>query len=247
MKTTKVFQTNMSVTTINELAEILTNSKGNLVAICNASTLVRCARDKNIRKVIESFTIKTADGFPVAKSISIFTKKKHSRVDGYKVFMTTLEHGLRSGTKHYFFGNDEHILEKMVANIKNIHPNIQVTGYLSPKYADANELVLDYKDTFDDIDADIIWISLGFPKQELFISKLNGEKSLDFNFVGIGAVFEWVAGTKIKAPEFIANMGLEWFLRFVQEPVRLFRRYLIDVPFFVFYFLKQYLSKKERK
>ena len=133
MKTAKVFQTNMSVTTINELAKILTKSKGNLVAICNATTLVRCARDKNIRKVIENFSIKTADGFPVAKSISIFTKKKHSRVDGYKVFMTTLEHGLKSGTKHYFFGNDEDILEKMVANIKNIYPNIQVTGYFFAK------------------------------------------------------------------------------------------------------------------
>ena len=61
--------------------------------------------------------------------------------------------------------------------------------------------------------------------------------------VGIGAVFEWVAKTKIKAPELIANVGLEWLFRLVQEPKRLFRRYLIDNFLFIIYFIKQYLSK----
>ena len=90
---------------------------------------------------------------------------------------------------------------------------------------------------------DIIWVSLGFPKQEKFISKLKDEINLDSNLIGIGAVFEWVAGTKIKAPEFLANIGLEWIFRLIQEPKRLFRRYLIDNFLFIIYFVKQYLSK----
>jgi len=243
MKTTKIFQTNITEITINELAEILTTTKGNLVAICNANTLVRCARDRHIRKVIENFTIKTADGFPVAKLLSIFSKKKHLRVDGYKVFMKTLEHGLESNTKHYFFGNDKDVVELMIKNIKNIYPNVNISGYLSPKYLEPEELVKDYKNNFDNIEADIIWVSLGFPKQEVFINKLNNEKNLKYNFVGVGAVFEWVAGTKFKAPEIVANFGLEWILRLIQEPTRLFRRYAIDIPFFVFFFLKQLFGK----
>tara|TARA_B100001996_G_scaffold92356_1_gene68807 strand:- start:1589 stop:2332 length:744 start_codon:yes stop_codon:yes gene_type:complete len=243
MKTTKIFQTNITEITINELAKILTTTRGNLVAICNANTLVRCARDRHVRKVVENFTIKTADGFPVAKSLSIFTKKKHLRVDGYKVLMKTLEHGLESNTKHYFFGNDDDVVQLMIKNIKNIFPNINISGYLCPKYMEADELVSEYKNNFHSIDADIIWVSLGFPKQEVFINKLNNEENLDFNFVGIGAVFEWVAGTKIKAPESIANLGLEWILRLIQEPTRLFRRYAIDIPFFVFFFLKQLFRK----
>ena len=68
------------------------------------------------------------------------------------------------------------------------------------------------------------------------------ENSNNKNFVGVGAVFEWVAGTKIKAPEWIADLGFEWILRLIQEPKRLFKRYLIDNILFIYYFLKQILK-----
>ena len=59
----------------------------------------------------------------------------------------------------------------------------------------------------------------------------------------MGSVFDWVAKTKIKAPEWIANLGLEWIFRLAQEPKRLLRRYLIDNFLFIIYFIKQYLTK----
>ena len=90
---------------------------------------------------------------------------------------------------------------------------------------------------------DIVWVSLGFPKQEEFISEIVKKYKIDSNFVGVGAVFEWIAGTKIKAPEWLANLGMEWALRLLQEPKRLFRRYLIDNFLFILYFIKQYVSK----
>lgn len=244
MKTTKIFETNITQITIQELVNLLIFSKSNLVAICNANTLVRCARDRHIRKIIENFDIKTADGFPVAKSLSIFSKKKQLRVDGYKVFLKTMEKGIENNTKHYFFGNKEEVLNLMIKNIKTVYPDVNITGYLCPDFLEAEELVKKYKKFFYNIEADIIWVSLGFPKQEIFIEKLNNKGDFNFNFVGIGAVFEWVAGTKIKAPEAVANMGLEWILRLIQEPTRLLRRYVIDIPFFIFFFFKQLLIKK---
>lgn len=244
MKTTKIFETNITQITIQELVNLLIFSKSNLVAICNANTLVRCARDRHIRKIIENFDIKTADGFPVAKSLSIFSKKKQLRVDGYKVFLKTMEKGIENNTKHYFFGNKEEVLNLMIKNIKTVYPDVNITGYLCPDFLEAEELVEKYKKFFYNIEADIIWVSLGFPKQEIFIEKLNNKGDFNFNFVGIGAVFEWVAGTKIKAPEAVANMGLEWILRLIQEPTRLLRRYVIDIPFFIFFFFKQLLIKK---
>jgi N-acetylglucosaminyldiphosphoundecaprenol N-acetyl-beta-D-mannosaminyltransferase len=78
----------------------------------------------------------------------------------------------------------------------------------------------------------------------MFIELLQKKYRMESNFVGIGAVFEWVAGTKVKAPEFIANLGLEWLLRLVQEPRRLFKRYFIDNFLFLYLITKQYISKK---
>ena len=244
MKTTKVLQTNISEIDINQVSEILNSSTKNRVAICNANTLVRSVRNIGIRNSINNFTIKAPDGFPVAKALSFLTKQKFSRVDGYKVFLQTIENGLDQGTKHYFFGNNDEITQLMIDQLIIRFPNVKITGYLCPKFMSANELVDKYKDEIESINTDIIWVSLGFPKQELFIDALCNEIDTTANFVGIGAVFEWVAGTKKKAPEWVANLGFEWLLRLLQDPKRLYKRYLIDNTLFILYFLRQVFFRR---
>tara|TARA_A200000113_G_scaffold159915_1_gene144646 strand:- start:1385 stop:2119 length:735 start_codon:yes stop_codon:yes gene_type:complete len=244
MKTTKILQTNISETDINQVSEVLNSSTKNRVAICNANTLVRSVRNIGIRNSINNFTIKAPDGFPVAKALSFLTKQKFSRVDGYKVFLQTIENGLDQSTKHYFFGNNDEITQLMIDQLIEKFPNVKITGYLCPKFMSANELVDKYKDEIESINTDIVWVSLGFPKQELFIDALCNEIDTTANFVGIGAVFEWVAGTKKKAPEWVANLGFEWLIRLLQDPKRLYKRYLIDNTLFILYFLRQVFFRR---
>ena len=244
MKTTKVLETNITETNINEVSKILNYSSNNRVAICNANTLVRSVKDINIRNTINKFTIKTPDGFPVAKALTLLTKKKFSRVDGYKVFLQTISDGLETNRRHYFFGNNENTTKKMIEKLKEMFPNIKISGHICPEQMVAEELALKYKEDFKSINADIVWVSLGFPKQEQFIEKICEEVDSNINFVGIGGVFDWVAGTKKKAPEWLANIGLEWVLRLVQDPKRLYKRYLIDNTLFVLYFLRQVLFRR---
>ncbi len=244
MKTTKVLQTNINETNINQVSKLLNTSTKSRVAICNTNTLVRSVRDVKIRNLINNFTIRTPDGFPVAKALSFLTKQKFSRVDGYKVFLQTIENGLNIGKRHYFFGNNEAVTQLMIDKLTQKFPDIKIVGYLCPEFMNADDLVQRYKDEIESINADIVWVSLGFPKQEMFIDKLCNEIDSSVNFVGIGAVFEWVAGTKKKAPEWIANLGLEWVLRLVQDPKRLYKRYLIDNTLFVLYFLRQVFFRR---
>ena len=244
MKTTKVLQTNISETNIRQVSEILNTSTKNRVAICNANTLVRSVRNVGIRNSINNFTIKAPDGFPVAKALSFLTKQKFSRVDGYKVFIQTIEDGLSTGTRHYFFGNNEKTTEIMINKLCQKFPDIKIAGYLCPEFLSAEDLVEKYKEEIKSINTDIIWVSLGFPKQELFIDTLYSEIKTSINFVGVGAVFEWVAGTKKKAPEWVADLGLEWFLRLLQDPKRLYKRYLIDNTLFILYFLRQVFFRR---
>jgi len=241
MKTTKVLKTNVSQTTINEVSNLLNTTSGNRIAICNANTLVRSVRDLSIAELINNFTIRTPDGFPVAKALSILTKQKFPRVDGYKVFLQTIKDGLDINSTHYFFGNDEHTTTLMIENLKKVYPDIQISGYICPEIMDSEQLVEMYLNEIKNINADIVWVSLGFPKQEMFIDNVCKSIDINSNFVGIGGVFEWVAKTKKKAPEWVANMGLEWLLRLAQDPRRLYRRYLIDNTLFIIYFLRQVL------
>ena len=239
MKTTKVLQTNISETNIKQVSEMLNTSTKNRVAICNANTLVRSVRNTEVRTSINNFTIKAPDGFPVAKALSFLTKQKFSRVDGYKVFLQTIQKGLSRGTRHYFFGNNDEITQLMINKLTQKFPDMNIAGYLCPEVMSADDLVERYKKEIQSINADIIWVSLGFPKQELFIDTLCNEIETSINFVGVGAVFEWVAGTKKKAPEWIADLGFEWLLRLFQDPKRLYKRYLIDNTLFILYFLRQ--------
>ena len=244
MKTTKVIETLISETNIYEVSNLLNTSERKRIAICNANTLVRSARDPEIKNVINSFTIKTPDGFPVAKALSFLTKQKYSRVDGYKVFLQTIKDGLSINKKHYFFGNDEDTTRLMLSKLKGMFPEIKIVGYICPKFLSADELVENYKEEIENVDADIIWVSLGFPKQEIFINKICNQIDSPANFVGIGAVFGWVGGKKKKAPEWVANLGLEWLLRLVQDPKRLYKRYLIDNTLFILYFLRQVFFRR---
>ena len=244
MKTTKVLQTNVSQTNINEVSNILNTTKGNRIAICNANTLVRSVRNSTIADLINNFTIKTPDGFPVAKALSILTKQSFRRVDGYKVFLQTIKDGLEKNRSHYFFGSDVLTTELMIKNLKKEYPEIQISGYICPEFMEPDQLLEKYADEIKNIDADIVWVSLGFPKQEMFIDQVNRAMDINSNFVGIGGVFEWVAGTKKKAPEWVADIGLEWLLRLVQDPKRLYKRYLIDNTLFMVYFFRQLLFRR---
>ena len=245
MNTVKILNTTISATSIVEVSNILNYENSLKVAICNTNTVVRSYRNDQLSNIINSFDIKTPDGFPIAKSSSILYKNGQSRVDGYNVLLTTINDGLSKNTSHYFYGSEDLVMKKMIEKLRNDFPNINIVGSSSPPVGSYDELVQEeYVKDIIDAKPDIVWVSLGFPKQELFINLFQEKYSVESNLVGIGAVFEWVAGTKIKAPEFLANLGLEWVLRLAQEPKRLFKRYFVDNLLFLYLITKQYISKK---
>jgi len=244
MKSATVLNTEISVTSVDEVSKLLNIEKNLSVAVCNVNTVVTCYRNKSLNKIINSFDIKCPDGFPIAKSSELLYKNQQKRVDGYNLFYETIKKGLENNTSHYFFGNTDNVTSKMISNLKTEFPNINILGYKCPPFLNVDELTNDeYINDLKSKNPDIIWISLGFPKQEKFIKKLKNEINLNSNFVGIGAVFEWVAGTKVKAPEILANIGLEWIFRLLQEPRRLYKRYFVDNILFIIYFINQYRKK----
>ena len=245
MNTVKILNTTISKTSLVEVSNILNTENSLKIAICNTNTVVRSYKNDHLSKIINSFDIKAPDGFPIAKSSSILYKNSQSRVDGYNVLLKTINDGLTKNTSHYFYGSEDFVLKKMIGKLRNDFPNIKIVGFSSPPVSSYDDLVQEkYVKDIIDAEPDIVWVSLGFPKQELFINLFQEKYSVESNLVGIGAVFEWVAGTKIKAPEFVANLGLEWVLRLAQEPKRLFKRYFVDNLLFLYLITKQYISKK---
>ena len=248
MDSVLILNTNINVTTIEEVSSLLQKKGSKTVAVCNTNTLVRSYKNKALQNKINSFDLRVPDGFPVAKASSILYKNKQGRVDGYNVFHKTIEKGLENNLSHYFFGGDEVIINKLKSKLIKKYPNINILGYTCPPFLNYKDLIKDYyiRDLIEK-KPDVVWVSLGFPKQEEFIDLLLKHTDIESNFAGIGAVFEWTAGTKVKAPEILANIGLEWVFRLMQEPKRLFKRYFVDNFLFIIYIIKQIWSRKEKR
>ena len=248
MDSVLILNTNINVTTIEEVSSLLQKKGSKTVAVCNTNTLVRSYKNKALQNKINSFDLRVPDGFPVAKASSILYKNKQGRVDGYNVFHKTIEKGLENNLSHYFFGGDEVIINKLKSKLIKKYPNINILGYTCPPFLNYKDLIKDYyiRDLIEK-KPDVVWVSLGFPKQEEFIDMLLKYNDIESNFAGIGAVFEWTAGTKVKAPEILANIGLEWVFRLMQEPKRLFKRYFVDNFLFIIYIIKQIWSRKEKR
>ena len=247
MDSVLILGTNINVTTVKEVATLLQTKSSKSIAVCNTNTLVRSYRDGSLQNKINSFDIRVPDGFPVAKASSILYKNNQKRVDGYNIFHETIKKGLESNLSHYFFGSNEETIKKLKSSLLGKYPNINILGHRCPPILNFKDLT--NQDLISDLkekNADIVWVSLGFPKQEEFIDLLLKNNNINSNFAGVGAVFEWSAGTKIKAPEFIANIGLEWIFRLVQEPRRLFKRYFVDNFLFIIYIIKQITRTKNK-
>ena len=248
MDSVLILNTNINVTTIEEVSNLLQKKESKTIAVCNTNTLVRSYKNKALQNKINSFDVRIPDGFPVAKASSFLYKNNQGRVDGYNVFHKTIEKGLENNLSHYFFGSDEEIINKLKSKLIKKYPDINIIGYTCPPFLNYKDLTKDYyiRDLIEK-KPDVVWVSLGFPKQEEFIDMLLKYNDIESNFAGIGAVFEWSAGTKIKAPEIFANIGLEWVFRIIQEPRRLFKRYFVDNFLFIIYIVKQIWNRKEKR
>ena len=246
MDSVLILNTNINVTSVEEIANLLQKRDSKTIAVCNTNTLVRSYKDSELQNKINAFDIRVPDGFPVAKASNIIYKNEQKRVDGYNIFHRTLKKGLENNLTHYFFGSDELIIKKLKSELLKKYPDLIILGHTCPPYLNYQELVNNkFVNDLIEKKPDIVWVSLGFPKQEEFINLLLKNNNLDSNFAAVGAVFEWSAGTKIKAPEILANIGLEWVFRLIQEPRRLFKRYFVDNFLFIIYIIKQIRKTKD--
>lgn len=149
--------------------------------------------------------------------------------------------GLSQGWRHAFLGGTPAVLDTLVANLKAAHPGLEVVQAVSPPFRPMSE-----EETqaliagLSEAKPDFLWVGLGCPKQELwmaqFASLVPGAISM-----GVGAAFDFHAGTVQRAPLWIRKVGLEFLYRAVQEPQRLGRRYAQIVPRFAFHVVREEL------
>jgi N-acetylglucosaminyldiphosphoundecaprenol N-acetyl-beta-D-mannosaminyltransferase len=186
----------------------------------------------------------TADGMPIVWVQRQRGFPQAERVYGPDVMLALCEKTAGTGIRHFFWGGQPGVADQLVGRLKAQFPKLAVAGTYSPPIAELESqpdpAVIERLNASQ---ADIIWIGLGSPKQDLWMSLYRPTLSAPL-LIGVGAAFDMLAGVRSQAPRWMQRSGLEWLFRLAQEPRRLARRYLVYNPLFVWHVLRESLLSK---
>ncbi len=223
---------------LEEAAEYITgerkNLKGSYVCFSNVHTTVMAFKNGEYRKALEGAGFVFADGKPVAGE-----QKKKGFADAQRIagpdFMKEIFERSRDGSvSHYFYGSSRETLDRLRENLQRTYPGMDIRGMYSPPFRKLTKEETDHDiEMINASGADMVWIGLGAPKQELFMYGTKGR--VNALMLGVGAGFSFHAGTKKRAPLWMQKLGLEWLFRLLSDPKRLFKRYLVTNTQFLWY------------
>ncbi len=198
------------------------------VRLSNAYCLALAGTDDRYLQVLQGVGVNLPDGTPVAVVMRRKGKSRGlavGRVRGPSFFEGVLDAGRQAGLTHYFLGCTDDTLAKLQAKLEERYPGVRVAGSWGPPFGPLSD---DFYDEAEQRVAiarpHVLWLGLGTPKQDYAAIELAAR--LGVPTVGVGAAFDFIAGTMQEAPEFMQRHGLEWVYRLVSEPRRLWRRYL---------------------
>ncbi|MGY6275980.1 WecB/TagA/CpsF family glycosyltransferase [Methylomonas sp. MgM2] len=223
---------------------INSDAQSHYMACANPHSLVEAKSDRKFAEALHQADILTPDGAGILLAARLLHLPMSERVAGSEFFLEVLKRcNAQGNVRMFFLGSTQDVLDKLVKRVANEFQNIEICGTYSPPF----------KPEFSDIDnslmvsvinsskANILWVGMTAPKQEKWI--LANKNRLDVNFIGaIGAVFDFYAGTKKRAPLWMCRLGLEWLPRLLREPRRLWKRNFVSTPLFLWAVIRQMLS-----
>ena len=209
-----------------------TTRKAHVIHFCAAHPTVEARRDADYRDLLNRGDLNVADGMPVAWA----ARRRGGptlRLAGTDAMVALAAWGTSRDLRHYLYGATEETLVAMRANLEHRNPGIEVAGIESPPFrAIADDELDETVARIRAARADTVWIGLGAPKQDVMGARLSERDAAPLLFA-VGAAFDFIAGTKTRAPAWMQRYGLEWMHRLGSEPGRLWKRYLVGNAQFV--------------
>lgn len=226
---------------LDEIDKAIKNNKKLLISPIASHTLVKAHYDKKLKEILDSFDLLVPDSQWVKRSIwFLYGKRLKERVYGPDLMLKICFSASKKGWKVFFYGNKKEVLLKLKKRLKSLYPKINIVGDGESKFRELtekeeNELVR----KIEKLNPDIIFVSLGSPKQEIFSYHLSRRIKKNKVIIPVGAAFDFISGVKKQAPKWMGDWGLEWLFRLINEP-RLWKRYMIDGLIFMIKIFKIY-------
>lgn len=217
---------------LSAVRSFLACGESHLLHFCAAHPTVEARRDAAYRDLLNRGDLNLPDGMPVAWAAR--TKGAPTlRLPGTDAMNLVMSWGVEEGMRHYLYGATEDTLALLRRNMEEAHPGIRIVGAESPPFRPISDAELDATAArITAAGADAVWIGLGAPKQDVIGDRLRDRNAAPTLFA-VGAAFDFIAGTKRRAPGWMSQIGLEWLFRLGSEPGRLWKRYLVGNTRFV--------------
>jgi N-acetylglucosaminyldiphosphoundecaprenol N-acetyl-beta-D-mannosaminyltransferase len=217
---------------LEHISASIKSSQKNMMFFVNAHNLTQAYYNLEYRSILQKTVYVYGDGIGIYLAGRVTHQKISDNVNGTDLFPLICELCEKEKYSLYFLGSAPGIVEKMVQNIKKKYPMLVIAG-THDGYFDKERSSRDIINEINRTKANILFVGMGTPEQEQWI--YDNYQSLNFNVaIGVGGLFDFYSGAKLRAPLLIRKIHLEWLFRLFYEPHRLWKRYLIGIPIFIF-------------
>jgi N-acetylglucosaminyldiphosphoundecaprenol N-acetyl-beta-D-mannosaminyltransferase len=218
--------------------KIQSNSKG-YITITGVHGIMESLRSAIVKAAHRDAWMLVPDGMPLVYIGRACGHKNMQRCFGPDLMSALLERSVEMGYKHFFYGGNDGVAQELKEKMELKYPGLMVVGTYTPPFRALN---LQEKEELmkmvNELKPDFFWVGLSTPKQELFMQEYLDMLNTRI-MLGVGAAFDYHTDRLMPAPGWMQTMALEWFYRLLQEPGRLWKRYVINNPLFLFHLFLQ--------
>jgi N-acetylglucosaminyldiphosphoundecaprenol N-acetyl-beta-D-mannosaminyltransferase len=217
------------------------------VCVRDVHGVMQSQRDEQLKRIHNRAGLVTPDGMPLVWLSRRMGFPWVDRVYGPDLVLAVCQQSVGRRYRHFFYGGAQGVPERLADRLGKRFPGMEITGVYSPPYrpltTEEDERLIRM---INDTKPDIVWVGLSTPKQEYWMYEHLGRINAPV-MIGVGAAFDFHAGLKTQAPRWIQRSGMEWLFRLISEPKRLWRRYLINNPWFLWLLLCQAFGSKSSR
>ncbi len=243
-----VIKMDVDVTNLDSVlhqVEILALKKqGAYVCVSNVHMCIETLDSNEFKQVVNNADLVIPDGKPLSWAQKLLGFKEAKQVRGqYIMDAICASSGNKNLNIGFYGGSSDELLNTVQKALTNSYPDIQITYAFSPPFrpltAEEDAQVVNDINTSN---VNVLFVGIGCPKQERWMAE--HKDSLNCVMLGVGAAYDFIAGSKKHAPRWVQKIGMEWLFRLCSEPKRLWRRYLSTNPRFIWHFTKQLIKYK---
>ena len=207
----------------------------------NAAKIVKIQSDRRLREVLVSSDMISPDGQSIVWASRFLKKPLTERVTGVDLMQKLLELSAKKGYKVFLFGAREEVIYELKEKLKRELPGLNLVGWRNGYFSkDEEEGIVK---EINQKKPDILFVGMSSPKKEYWMNKYQSALKVPL-CMGVGGSFDVLVGKIKRAPQWMQKLGLEWFHRFLQEPTRMWKRYLVTNSLFFFYLVKEKLKSQ---